>query len=745
MKKHILSLFLLGTFLFPQSGILIMSPEPDSEISGKDVLIALSTLTVGGVNPNSIQLILDGEDITEDAYIDEDMVSCLITQLDPGEHIVTLYLEGEEAEQWTFFTTEREPILDYSGRIRTSSSIDQIDDYSLNINQLMVDFKGSAYEWLKLKTNIRLTTQENILFQPRNVFGVEFAIHDYATIRIGDSNPRLSHFTLNGKRIRGLNASLKFGWVNLDIIKGQINRAIDGDLSKAYSYEIDTNDDGDKFLSLNRTGYTFAQNTLSGRLSFGRGEKFQWGLNVLKAKDDISSVSPILNDASIVYSPDAAGTIAGLDSGVVYTLAELGSNAVVLDGKDWTGEGPKDNLVVGTDLGLSLFNKRLRLDGEIAFSLTNSNIWGGPMTLAELDTLADDSVDNKLIDYDLSSFPDPADYSDLIIINPNLVPLIPIEMSALEEGTSTADRIDAFFSMPSLAYRGRAVTNFFGNYLALEYSQVGPEFNSLANPYLVKNKREYSISDKIKLFQNRLMFTVGYKYQDDDILTTVETVKSQNTLSFGVNAIPGPHLPTVNVSIRSIGRSNGINELVNLTDSTFTDNREKTESINLVFNLNHRFNLVFPHVLNGTFVTVDKQDKFSDRDSNFVDPAMSTQVMNVSLSTRYGQSLKTNLNVTSNSSELSTGPGVRGSQDFFTTNFDVEYPFLDGQLLTKSGINFANGSGLVDMSWIGFKSGIRWKMMKGFNLNLNGEFRSKETGGVKKNTIIARAFLEYSF
>ena len=70
--------------------------------------------------------------------------------------------------------------------------------------------------------------------------------------------------------------------------------------------------------------------------------------------------------------------------------------------------------------------------------------------------------------------------------------------------------------MPSLAYRTRVISNFFGNYLALEYSQVGPEFNSLANPYLVRNKREWSITDKIKLLNNRLMLTLGYKYQDDE-------------------------------------------------------------------------------------------------------------------------------------------------------------------------------------------------------------------------------------
>ncbi len=745
MKKQVLYLALFTGILYSQSGILIMNPEPNSEIPGKDVLIAASMFGVRGIDPDNIQLLLDGEDITDLAFVDEDMVSCLLDQVEPGQHQVQLIFGGRGQKNWSFTTIAGEPIVDYSGRIRTSSSMDQIDEHTLNISQVMVDFKGSAYEWLKFKTNVKLTTQENILYQPRNVMGFEFALKDYATINFGDSNPRLSHFTMNGKRIRGMNANFKFGWVSLHVVKGQINRGINGDLEKAYSYSIGTDEEGTRYLSLSRTGYTFAQNTTSARFALGRGEKFQWGLNFLKARDDTTSVEPILDDATIVYSPDATGPVAGLDSGVVYTIGELGTKAQVLNGKNWVGDGPKDNLVVGTDLGFSLFNKRLRLDGELAFSLTNTNIWGGPLTLAAMDTLIDDSVDNKLSSFDLSTLPDPADYEDILIINSNMAPLVPIDINALEPGTPSSELMDAVFSMPSLAYRGRAVTNFYGNYLSLEYSQVGPEFNSLANPYLVKNKREFSVSDKLKLLQNRLMLTVGYKHQDDDILTTVETVKSQNTLSLGINALPGPGLPTVNFTFRSINRDNGIDELVYLTDTTFTDNREHTQTSNMVLNLNHRFDLIWSHALSGTFVLVNKDDKFTDRDENFVDPAMSTNVMNFTLSTRYGNSLKTNLNLTTNTSELSTGPGVRGTQDFLTTNFDAEYPFLENRILAKGGLNFAKGSGLVDMSWVGFKAGLRWKIMDGFSLNTHGEFRSKETGGVQKNTVIARANLEYAF
>ena len=325
-----------------------------------------------------------------------------------------------------------------------------------------------------------------------------------------------------------------------------------------------------------------------------------------------------------------------------------------------------------------------------------------------------------------------------------MAPLVPIDINAFGD-SATVDLMDAVLSMPSLAYRGRAVTNFYGNYLAVEYSQVGPQYNSLANPYLVKNKREFSVSDKLKLLQNRLMLTMGYKHQDDDILTTVENLKTQNTISLGINALPGPGLPTLNFTYRSIDRDNGIDSLITLTDSTFTDNRENTHTNNIMVNISHRFDLVWSHALSGTFVNVNKTDNFTDRDTNFVDPAMSTNVMNFTLSTRYNFQLKTTLNLTLNSSELSTGPGERGIQDFLTTNFDTEYPFFKNQILGKIGLNYAQGSGLVDMSWVGFKNGIKWKIFDQFSVKIHGEYRSKKTGGFKKNTVIARANLEYSF
>ena len=737
--------FILTNYTMGQSSVLIMSPEPDSKIAGDNILIAASFIGISDFDPNSIKLLVDGIDLTDKAYIDSDMISYTYEDIELGNHRIDLIIDdNSQPTSWNFVSLLKDSDVSYSGRIKSSSSLDQVDDQSLNINKLTIDFKTSAYNWIDIKTNIKMTSQENVLYQPRNIYGLNIGLNDIVTLKLGDSNPRISNYTINGKRIRGLDLNFKLGLFNFHYLQGEINRSVQGGLSNAYTYDIDTDDNGEQYIALNRSSYTFKQNLSSARLALGRGELFQWGVSYMKARDDTNSVDAIIPNAEIIYSPGLVDTIQGLDSGSVYAISELGAKAKIIDSKNWSGTGPKDNLVVSSDLGMNLFDKRLRLDGEVAFSMTNNNIWGGPLTLAGLDTLIDDSVDNKIFSYDLTSFNDPADYEKYLIINSNLSPLVPIDINAFGDSASI-DLMDAIFSMPSLAYRGRAVTNFYGNYLAVEYSQVGPEFNSLANPYLVKNKREWSIVDKIKLFNNRLMLNVGYKYQDDDIMTSVQNVISQNTISFGFNGLPGPGLPTINFTFRSINRENGITDIVELTDTSYTDNRDKTYTSNIMLNLNHRFAFRWDHSLSGTFVIVEKQDQYSDRLENFVDPSMLTRVINFSISTRYNIPLETTFNITTNSSELSTGPGERGVQDFLTINFNGRYPFLQKKILASGGLNYANGSGMVDMSWLGFKSGLRLQIFNGLSINTQAEFRSKETSGLRKNTIIARANLEYSF
>ena len=202
--KAFIAAFSLISAILAQTGVLIMSPEPNSAISGDNVLIAASLIGVNNLNANSVRVMLDGVDVTDQAYVDSDMVSCLLEDIDPGHHEIDLVIDGPVGStKWNFSAIGKESILNYSGRIRSSNSMDQIDDQTLNINKMTIYLKGSAYEWLDLKTNLKMTSQESDLYQPRNVYGLTLGIKDILTLRMGDSNPRISNYTMNGKEFEG--------------------------------------------------------------------------------------------------------------------------------------------------------------------------------------------------------------------------------------------------------------------------------------------------------------------------------------------------------------------------------------------------------------------------------------------------------------------------------------------------------------------------------------------------------------
>ena len=86
--KFLTYILLSTNCIFGQSSLMIMSPEPASEVSGEDVLIAVSFMGVTDLDINSITLLLDGADVTDQAYIDSDMVSYLIDRIDPGLSLI---------------------------------------------------------------------------------------------------------------------------------------------------------------------------------------------------------------------------------------------------------------------------------------------------------------------------------------------------------------------------------------------------------------------------------------------------------------------------------------------------------------------------------------------------------------------------------------------------------------------------------------------------------------------------------
>jgi len=766
----------LGIILVLFSGamaqsIQIFSPESGSSLPSADVFVAASFFGIEGVQPGNVKLLINGEDLSNEADIDQDMLSFTPVDLSPGPQHIQIIINRPGIEpvlqSWNFTVLGEDEVKKFnyeiSGRATSGFRYEKFGEEELSIAQIGGSINGSTMDWIKFRSNVKLTTEENPLLQTRNRFGFGLSLGKYLELNIGDFNPRVTKFTLDGKRIRGFGLKTQLGIWHFSGVFGELNRVIQGDESVDKSYKVNsfTMEGTDKILSLTRNGYTFKQNVLSVRTGFGRGQKFQIGFGFLKVKDDIGSIDSDVSNALI--NIDSSFTGMGIAPGE-YKYSDLikkhGSSglSISLDEKNkWAGKTPNDNLVVSSDIGFFFDNKRIVLEGEIAFSMLNRNIWDGAVSLAGLDTLMDEDLDGSLMgEFELNNIPfDPVELENIFVINQNMSPLIPISPDMFGD-SSNVSALEAIFSMPSLAYRTKAKFNYFGNNFSVEYSQVGPEFKSLANPYLLNNNREYSISDRIQLMNGRMMLSLMYKHQDDNIMLDQPVVKSRNTISANMTYLPGPNLPTITLMFRSADRENGVSALDTLenmedgiTSLSYADNRENTRTGNISATVNHRMSAFgLNHNVSATIMSFNRKDlvsEYRNLDSNFVDPKMTSQVINLVATTKFGIPLKTIFSLTMNGAEFNTGPSLISNQDLVSVKFEGEYKIMNQRLAILGGVNYLSGKGLSEVSRLGFLGGAKYRIRDDLHAQIRTELRQNLVAESNKNTVIGIASLNYSF
>jgi hypothetical protein len=190
-------------------------------------------------------------------------------------------------------------------------------------------------------------------------------------------------------------------------------------------------------------------------------------------------------------------------------LTTLNGDSVFIPVDNWAGVAPKENLVAGFNFETALDNRNIIFQLAWNYSLTNNNIWGGALTLDELDTKLDSLQDGKIIDTSIDGVPDPAQYENLFTINEYLTPFVPLDPVVFSKNP-----IRAIINMPSSALHVRLKGSYTLNNLLVEYKQLGPEFYTFGNPYMTNNIREFTIKDRLSLLGRRLMFVVGYSTKD---------------------------------------------------------------------------------------------------------------------------------------------------------------------------------------------------------------------------------------
>ena len=172
---------------------------------------------------------------------------------------------------------------------------------------------------------------------------------------------------------------------------------------------------------------------------------------------------------------------------------------------------------LGFDFGRYMDKERMKFEFSWNMSLYNRDIWDGVMTRTQLDTALDDTLDGKIgttydedgnitegsLNFDTLDVYDPLEFEDIFIMNINMLPLLPIDPTTLE-----SNLLSSIVNMPSSAFHLRLLGNYRYSKFTIQYRQIGPEYVSLANPYLTDNIREFTISDRISLIDNKFLLNL---------------------------------------------------------------------------------------------------------------------------------------------------------------------------------------------------------------------------------------------
>lgn len=509
------------------SEVRMLSPEPGEVVAAEDLVVAVSLLyTSDLVDKRRTRLYLDGIEVTSEAVLSDDVLlynpALFGRTLQAGTHSIAVQLYDTlgrvyhtKSTNFTLATAsaivERESALRTIGSAQLEVRNEKIDSKSTSYLRGDVQF-GATYRSIAGNVDIHLTNEEKPTLQPQNRFLSSLKFGEYAKLQVGDAYPAFPSLFISGKRVRGVTGSLTLGFFNLDVSYGQTERKIEGTMIKDTTY-ADTSAASSRpkeSLPLGGLTYrlfeagTFTRTMLAVRPSFGSGENFQIGFTVVKAKDDIQSIR--------------------------------------------YGVYPKENIVAGTDLTLAFADQRVKWTTQIAFSLTNTDISSGNLsdaaidsikgvydttkTQAEIETAKKEADDLKKIASIGRSF---------ITINEYLTPLDPIT------------------KLPSTAIESELSINVLNNFVRIVGFRRGKSYVSFGNEFIQTDIEGINVSDRIRLWQNRVLLSVAYETKANNTLhnSAIPTTK-YNTLSTSVTVFPGAMYPTISAGYGYYTRKNNV-------------------------------------------------------------------------------------------------------------------------------------------------------------------------------------------
>ncbi len=695
---------------------MIISPVPGESVPSDELLIAVSLFYFEEMDTNSVIVSFDGDNVTAQSKISENLIIYKPQDISPGNHQVQILLKDAEGNSyetisWIFQVDGEQDAtsspLSLNGRLYLETSQAEIRNQTENINKLSGSLRGD-YKNISVDGSLYLTSQENRNAQPRNRYLLRARGNNFY-LELGDSYPRLSELGMWGKRLRGLNSGFSMGKFNMHLVYGRSVRPEAGRIIPL------THIPDQEGVTHEIAGYTFGRRTIAVRPSFGDKRRFQLGFSLISSRDDTLSIKDHTDD-------------------------------IPVEEIQWGGIRPKDNIIIGSDLFLAFDQQRITWESSVALSWQNNNIFGGAIDDDEVLEFGNEYV-IRVDELPLN----PSKFDWLFIINNNMYPYLPIP-AKYRSTDSDAGGFNLelqplkFHEYRSAAYETKLHLNYFQNNLALRYRAVGDAYNALMNPYMRSDIAGFEISDRIYLLQNRLFANVAYENLTEGLSLNDENQIDSEHIRVGVSLYPGGDFPSVHVNHSIYDRHNKIDTITRKTlniggqDSLLLydnriDNTLTTSSLNIsqpfyIFTLQNQIGLHYMHSA--------RADQVSREDNPRQEYTLN--MLSVSLQSRYNLPLVTRLSYTLNNND-----GTFGLSKFQTLSAGFRYHLLQEKLSLNANFQRTSSTGQAEFNRNDLESTVYYNIMDKHKISANARYSIMEYISDEFSDFIYRLRYTYEF
>jgi hypothetical protein len=503
--------------------VIVLSPEEGEQFTAEEFFVSVSLLRASKtVDRQKTKVYLDNADVTPYGVLADDLLllrgSNLPFSLRDGSHSVRieLYDRGGKLYHSMSFPTavaqtpamEAEAPRPYNVSVQMESRNETISDDRQSYNRGAMN-AAAVYGQFTVRGKLYVTNEEKSYRQPQNRFfiGVE---SPWAKVGYGDSYPTFPRLIMDGKRLRGFTGSASIAFFNLDVAVGDVVRKIEGGKIATFR-ESDT-------ASFNRY-----RNDPIALYDTTTADSARWWV----------TFRPGTFSRQLLAVRPSFGRGESFQLGFSYLKSKDD------DGSIRYGVKPQENVVLGSDLFVGIDDRHIELTAQAAFSASNKDISGGAISDSTIDRLFSGRGDSTARRDELRTIRDRL--SGLITINEHLVPL-------------------SLTNLTTLAYEGALSLNYFNNYFKFSYIRRGNNYESFGQNFLRSDIKGFTITDRVRLFQNQIFLTAGVERLEDNLGETKPAATIFTTYNGSVTYVPKVDFPNITLGYLGAVNDNGLNK-----------------------------------------------------------------------------------------------------------------------------------------------------------------------------------------